>query len=351
MKEIKLYGVISNEGFLGMGENGYIERIASEIKDAGDKDINLRINTPGGSVFDGYAIITNLLEHKGKLNMQVDGYALSMGGIILAFADHSTAYDFCKIMLHKAWSHSEEETTIELINNLNNDVAKMFKAKGIDAELIDEIFLGDGKKDYWFSAQEAKEIGLINEVFESNVEQKAAASSRNLISDYYKFTNQKREVVMGLFNSKEELKKVKESVQDLLNNIDSFVTEEEVLNLNKKENEKVAETINEQNQEKFDEMNEESEKTSTVLSKLTETLQKLTESIEKLEKKGMENAEKLTALDKKIDATITAVKGVVSDFVVPEPVDGTKSIEVPQTKEIYNKNLSEEINQFNAEKK
>ncbi len=121
MKEIKLYGVISNEGFLGMGENGYIERIANEIKDAKDGDINLRINTPGGSVFDGYAIITNLLEHKGKINMQVDGFAASMGGAILAYADNATAYDYAYVMLHKVSSYRDDEETKKFVDRLNNN--------------------------------------------------------------------------------------------------------------------------------------------------------------------------------------------------------------------------------------
>ena len=218
MKEIKLYGVISNEGFLGMGENGYIERIANEIKDAKDDDINLRINTPGGSVFDGYAIITNLLEHKGKLNMQVDGYALSMGGAILAYADTSAAYDFAKVMLHKVWTRSENDESLKIVATLNRDFAAMFKNRGVDAELIDEIFLGDGNKDYWFSAQEAQDIGLIDKVLESNIEQKAAASSKDMVSNYYQIFNKKREVVMSVFNKseKESLNNLKTEVQSLI---------------------------------------------------------------------------------------------------------------------------------------
>lgn len=349
MKEIKLYGVISNEGFLGMGENGYIERIANEIKDAGDKDINLRINTPGGSVFDGFAIITNLLEHKGKINMQVDGFAASMGGAILAYADHATAYDYAYVMLHKVSSYCDDEETKKFVDRLNNDFANMFKGKGIDSELIDEIFLGDGNKDYWFSAQEAENIGFINEVFESNVEQKAAASSRDMISDYYKILNQKREVVM--FNSKEELKTVKADIVDLLKNINSFITKDEVIALTKEENEKVTETINEDNQKKFDEMNEESEKTSTALSEVTEKLQKLTESIDNLEESNTENTTKLTELEKKIDATITAIKGVVTDFVVPATVDGHEQQDKSLTGDKLNIHISNEINKPKMEKK
>ena len=349
MKEIKLYGAISNEGFLGMGENGYIERIANEIKDAGGKDINLRINTPGGSVFDGFAIITNLLEHKGKLNMQVDGFAASMGGAILAYADYATAYDYAYVMLHKVFSYKEDEESKKFIDRLNNDFAKMFKDKGIDAELIDEIFLGDGNKDYWFSAQEATEIGLINEVFESNVEQKAAASSRDLISDYYKFMNQKREVVM--FNSKEELKTVKADIVDLLKNINSFITRDEVLALTKEENEKITETINEDNQKKFDAMSELNQKTAELLTEMSETLQELAESIDNLEKSNTENTTKLTELEQKLDAAITAIKSVVSDFEVPTAVDGLDQPDKSLTGDKLNAHINYEINKPKMENK
>ena len=349
MKEIKLYGVISNEGFLGMGENGYIERIANEIKAAGDEDINLRINTPGGSVFDGYAIITNLLEHEGKVNMQIDGGAISMGGAILAYADYATAYDFTKVMLHKARGGTEDIRDV-----LNGDIARLFKSKAqkrdIDnSELMDEIFLSEENKDYWFSAQEAKDIGLVDEVLDSDQVQKAAATSMDIINKYYELINQKREVVM--FNSKEELKKVKASIQDLLDNINSFVTNDEVVNLTKEEGEKVTDTINKENQKKFDEMNQETEKTGLVLSELSETLQKLNESIETLQKSNTENAEKLTELDKKIDSTVEAIKGVVTDFVVPEAVDNLKVPDVPVSKDSFHATLNKNLNEFNAERK
>ncbi len=351
MKEIKLYGVISNEGFLGMGENGYIERIANAIKDAGDKDINLRINTPGGSVFDGYAIITNLLEHKGKLNMQVDGYAASMGGAILAYADSSIAYDFAKIMLHKVWTHSENDEALKLVGSLNRDFAAMFKKRGVDAELIDEIFLGEGNKDFWFSAQEAQEIGLIDKVLESNIDQKAAAYSEDMISKYYDTINQKREIVMFGKHEKELIEKLKGEYENFTEKIDSFLTKEDYINLNKEEGEKLAETINEENQKKFDEMNEQNKKFGSVLSELPETIQKLTETVAKLEKSNEETTQKIADLEQKIDDTVKAIQGVVSDFKVPEAVDGAKSTEAPQTKEVYNKNLSNEINDFNAERK
>jgi methyl-accepting chemotaxis protein len=224
----------------------------------------------------------------------------------------------------------------------------MFKDKGVDAELIDEIFLGDGKKDHWFSAQEAEEIGLIDKVKESSIEQKAAASSRNMISDFYKYTNQKREVVM--FNSKEELKQVKSDIVDLLKNINSFVTKEDVLNLTKEENDKIAETINTENQEKFDEMKEKNENLVDLLNEIKDSTEKIMESIADLEKSNTENAEKLTELEQKIDSTIASIKNVVTDFEVPEAVDSLTKPDQPVSKAVYNKQLSDEINEINEKR-
>ncbi len=339
MKEIKLYGVISNEGFLGMGENGYIERMANEIKAADNEDIKLRINTPGGSVFDGFAIITNLLEHSGKLNMQVDGFAASMGGAILAYADEATAYDFAKVMLHKVYTNSTDEESLGIVNSLNSDFAKMFKSKGVDADLMDEIFLGEENKDYWFSAQEAKDIGLINEVLESNQTQKAAASSEDLISKYYQFTNQKKEVVM-FKNSKEALQKLQDQSDELEALKSEVPTKESITNLVREEIDKVADKVNQANKEKADKAAAENQTDS---EKLDESIKAIAGAVDKI-------TETVEQLSKKIDDIVAEIQKTVSDFKVPEVVDGGTEPDKPLTVLQQQASLNQIINAKNAEK-
>ncbi len=351
MKEVKLYGVISNEAFFGMGENGYIERIANEIKDAKDEDIKLKINTPGGSVFDGFAIITNLLEHKGKINMQVDGFAASMGGALLAFADHAAAYDFAKVMLHKASTYSDNDEMLKLLDSLNKQFAEMFKNKGVDADLIDEIFLEVGNKDYWFTAEEAKEIGLIDEVLKSNQTQKLAASGEDYMRKYYElFNNKNNEVEMLGQKEKNLLNTLKGQIQDFLDIKDKLVTEDQIQNfLTKEEIDKVTEEVNTYNTEKVKENNEENKnKIEESVKNITETIKELTESFNDLEKTNTESNEKVGNLEKKLENTIEAILKIDSDFKVEDKEDSETK---PLTGVKLQAQIQKDINQFNAEKK
>lgn len=346
MKEVKLYGVISNEGFLGMGENGYIERMANEIKAANGQDLLLRINTPGGSVFDGYAIISNLLEHDGNLNMQVDGYAASMGGAILAYADKVIANDYAYIMLHKAYSYSDNPESQNLVSRLNSDFAQLFKNRGVDADLINEIFLSEDPKDYWFTAQEAKDIGLVDEVIKTNIQQRAAASANNFIEKYYQITNRRSDVVMFTGKEKQILADLKQQVEEILAMKKDFPTVESFMDkvqaLVKEETEKITEQLNSDNAAKAEEEN-------TEMAAIKDQVEKISEIITALAKTVKAQGEAVEEISNKLDSTIDKIKSTVTDFEVPETVDAgqpTTQLTPAQARA----DLTKKVNQMNAER-
>src|SRR5690606_33646296 len=76
--EIDLYDEI---GFWGVNAKEFRAR----LKDAGD--VVLRINSPGGDVFDGLAIYNDLLQHPGNVRVEITGLAASIASIIAMAGD------------------------------------------------------------------------------------------------------------------------------------------------------------------------------------------------------------------------------------------------------------------------
>lgn len=157
-----------------------------------EEDIDLRINTDGGSPESGWAIIAKLSEHKGKKNMKVDGKAYSMGLFLLCYADYSEGLDVSQFLLHRAaypkWFENDKELMTDAMwENLNNvnkhlragleakiDVKKLEEMKGVK---IKDIFSNESRIDVMLSAKEAKQIGLIDKINPITPKKKAEINS------------------------------------------------------------------------------------------------------------------------------------------------------------------------------
>jgi ATP-dependent protease ClpP protease subunit len=145
--------------------------------------LNLRINSAGGSVFAGNAIINIISSYKKKSNVKVhayiEGLAASMGSNIPMVADYIYAADNALYMLHKpstfAWGNANDlnkavETLDKAEETLINNYMRHFT--GTEDEL--RQLLAD---ETWLTAEEALAYGLCDEVVESV---KVAASAKSI---------------------------------------------------------------------------------------------------------------------------------------------------------------------------
>jgi len=345
MKEILLYNVISNDSFFGMGEAGLIDRVVTEIKDAQNEDILLRLSTPGGSIFQGQAIIRNLQEHEGKVNIIVDGLAASMGGVMLAFADNVIADKFSRIMLHKGYGGDGSKETTALIDSLNSQFADLFKAKGIDSELIDKIFLSKEDKDYWFTAEEALAIGLVDEISDLGIKNKLVATTTDLVSEYYNLfgnKDKKHEVKnMNLFNAKEK-KEFEDKITALTDEVTNLTNANSDLNVLKASLEEDNEKINK-------EINDLNEANATTDNKVVDTNAK----IEALVKENAALKSSIESNETIMQDVLDQVKQVKDDFAdlvaTIRKTNTTFEVEKTQNGEVVDsmKGFNEEINAIN----
>jgi ATP-dependent Clp protease protease subunit len=134
-----------------------------------DKDINLYINSPGGSVTAGLAIYDTMQYVKPPVSTICIGQAASMGAVLLAAGANGKRYALpnARIMIHQlSGGYQGQASDIEiqarealrLKANLNHILAKHTQQP---IERVEK----DSDRDHFMGPGEAKEYGLIDEVF------------------------------------------------------------------------------------------------------------------------------------------------------------------------------------------
>ena len=127
------------------------------------KTINLRINSPGGSVFDGLTIANRLREHKATVNVTVDGVAASIASVIAMAGDHVTMARGSQMMIHNPsglvmGGSADMRAMADLLDKVARDtIADAYMAKAGGA--VDE-WLARMAEETWFSGPEAVAVGL-----------------------------------------------------------------------------------------------------------------------------------------------------------------------------------------------
>ncbi len=136
-----------------------------------NQDINLYINSPGGSVTAGLAIYDTMQFVQCDVATYCIGQASSMGAVLLAAGTKGkrSCLPHARVMIHQPWGgvqgtamdiKIQAEEIIKLKQKINLILAKH---TGQSVEKIEK----DTDRDYFMSADEAKKYGLIDEVLES----------------------------------------------------------------------------------------------------------------------------------------------------------------------------------------
>jgi ATP-dependent Clp protease protease subunit len=134
-----------------------------------NKDINIYINSPGGSVTAGLAIYDTMQFVKCDVATYCVGQAASMGALLLCAGTKGkrSSLPNSRVMIHQPWGGvqgaaediSRQATEILKMRDKINEILAFHTGRPI------EKVQKDTDRDYFMSAQEAKEYGLIDEVF------------------------------------------------------------------------------------------------------------------------------------------------------------------------------------------
>ena len=137
------------------------------------KDIKLYINSPGGSVYDGLAIYDTIQHIKPDVQTIGIGLQASMGAFLLSSGTKGKRYALpsSRIMIHQPSSGTQgkitdQEITLKegiFLKKMLNEI--LAKNTGQKISKIEK----DVERDYWLSAKEAKDYGIIDEVITKEV--------------------------------------------------------------------------------------------------------------------------------------------------------------------------------------
>jgi len=135
------------------------------------RDINLYINSPGGSVTSGMAIYDTMQFVTCDVATYCIGVAASMGAVLLAAGTQGKRYALpnSDVMVHQVsggaqGTASDVERTVEWMFRLKK---RLIRILARHTGKTDEQISLDSDRDYWMSADEAKAYGLVDEVVNS----------------------------------------------------------------------------------------------------------------------------------------------------------------------------------------
>ena len=139
-----------------------------------EKDIQIYINSPGGSVTAGMAIYDTMQYVKCDVSTICIGMAASMGAFLLAGGTKGKrmALPNAEIMIHQPSGGSQGQATeIEIAaKHILRTKEKLNKILAANTGQDYEVIAADTERDNWKTAQEALEYGLIDKVIENRIE-------------------------------------------------------------------------------------------------------------------------------------------------------------------------------------
>lgn len=161
--EVTIYDEI---GFFGVTAADFIRDLA-DIKAS---TINLRINSPGGDVFDGVAIFNAIKRHTAQVNVFVDGLAASAASFIAMAGDKVLMSPHSQMMIHEAsglaiGNAEDMRKLADMLDKTSTSIADIYaeRAGGTTAEWRARM-----KDETWYSDHEAVAAGLADEVIGSS---------------------------------------------------------------------------------------------------------------------------------------------------------------------------------------
>jgi ATP-dependent Clp protease, protease subunit len=136
------------------------------------RDINMYINSPGGSVYAGLGVYDTMQYVSPDVATICIGMAASMGSLLLAAGTKGkrAALKHSRVMLHQpsgaiGGQATDIEITVREVKKLKRELYEIYSNhSGKEIDRVEE----DLTRDYWMTAGEAKEYGLVDEVLLTN---------------------------------------------------------------------------------------------------------------------------------------------------------------------------------------
>lgn len=125
--------------------------------------IKIRINSPGGDVFQGMSIISAMLSMRTPIHVYIDGIAASMAAVIAVCGNKIYMQDFAKLMIHDPYFRGDnprDDQENKMLDRIREMLCQVLSRRGKDESEVARLM----SEETWFSADEALANGLCDNV-------------------------------------------------------------------------------------------------------------------------------------------------------------------------------------------
>ena len=183
--EIYIYEDIGEGWYGGLTAKAF----SDTMRELGDVSaLDIYINSPGGSVFDGVAIYNQIKRFSGEKIVHIDGIAASIASVIAMAGDEVRIAANGMMMIHDPWGMSigtadEMRKTAESLDKIRDTITGTYVSKtGQDTQKV----LNWMADETWLNADEAVELGFADKI----TEEKAVKAEFTLLSKFNKVPDQ-----------------------------------------------------------------------------------------------------------------------------------------------------------------
>ena len=168
-RTLRLEGPIDEESFWG---DEITPQMFRDELNAGEGDVTVWINSPGGNVFAAAEIYTMLKDYKGSITVKIDAIAASAASVVAMAGDIIQMSPVAMLMIHDpstiAMGNTKDmEKAIEVLNEVKESIINAYAAKsGLTHARIANLM----SNETWMNAKKAVELGFADEILFSKKE-------------------------------------------------------------------------------------------------------------------------------------------------------------------------------------
>lgn len=212
---LELNGTIAEESWF---DDDVTPQLFKEELNAGNGDITVWINSPGGDCVAAAQIYNMLTNYSGKVTVKIDGIAASAASVIAMAGDTVLVSPVSMMMIHNpatiAWGDSAEmQKAVAMLDEVKESIINAYEIKtGIDRKKLSKLM----DAETWMDANSAVEYGFADEIMQRNTAEDMAIPTVSMMYSPAQVTNSLKEKIA----KKCKIEKPKTKAEDLFSRLD-----------------------------------------------------------------------------------------------------------------------------------
>ena len=160
---LRIEGQIADETWFG---DEVTPQVFKNDLQAGNGDITLWINSPGGDVFAAAQIYNMLMDYKGDVHVVIDGLAASAASVIAMAGTTVSMSPVAMLMIHNPWTVAQGEAkdmqkVIEMLGEIKESIINAYELRtGLSRTKLSHLM----DSESWFNAKKAVELGFADKI-------------------------------------------------------------------------------------------------------------------------------------------------------------------------------------------